>query len=132
MAKAAGRKALLKKNSTVIGGVRVTTIKWAAESIDVTDNDSAGIIELLSDLKTQQITLDVEGVTKDPVLRDIAMTPATSKMLADLTFQFADALVAADTISGSFLLVSYEEGNPHDDASTFKASFMSSGTWTLG
>lgn len=132
MAKAAGRKALLKKNSVTIGGVLVTTIKWAAEAIDVTDNDSAGIIELLSDLKSQQITLDVEGVTKDPVLRDIAMTPATSKMLADLTFQFADALTAADTISGSFLLVSYEEGNPHDDASKFKASFMSSGTWTLG
>lgn len=132
MAKAAGRDAVLSKNSVAIGGVRVTTISWSGESIDVTDKDSAGVIELLSDLATQQITLSVEGVAKDAVLRDIAFTPGTSKMLTDLTFQFADALTAADTISGNFMMTSYEEGNPHDDAVEFSCEFVSSGAWTLG
>lgn len=132
MAKAAGRLAVLSKNSVPIGGVRVTKIKYAGTSIDVTDRDSSGIIELLSVVATQQITLEVEGVAEDPVLRDIAFTPATSKMLTDLTFKFADALTAADTISGNFFFSDYEESNPHDGAAEFTASFQSSGTWTLG
>lgn len=131
MAKAAGRLAVLKKAGTPIGGVQVTTIKWAGEAIDATDRDSSGIVEVLSAVASQQITLDVEGLAKDSTLRDIAFNPATSKLLTDLTFVFADALAAADTIAGNFFLASYEEGNPHDNASTFKASFTSSGAWTL-
>ncbi len=131
MAKAAGRLAALKKNSVVIGGVLVTTVKWAGESIDVTDRDSSGIVELLAAVKTQQITLEVEGIAKDATLRDIAFDTAAAKLLTDITFAFADALAAKDTIAGNFFLTSYEEGNPHDDAATFKASFVSSGAWTL-
>lgn len=132
MAKAAGRLAVLSKAATPIGGVRVTTVSVANEAIDVTDKDSAGIVELLAVAATKQITLKVEGVYKDPVLRDLALNAAASPLLTDLTFKFADALVAADTISGNFFMTSYEEGNPHDDASTFSAEFVSSGTWTLG
>lgn len=131
MAKAAGRLAVLSKGATPIGGVRVTTISIANESIDVTDRDSAGIIELLSVAATRQISISVEGVYKDPVLRDIAFGPAVSPLLTDLTFKFADALAAADTIAGNFFLTSYEESNPHDDAAEFSAEFVSSGTWTL-
>lgn len=131
MAKVAGREATLLKNSVAIGGVRVTTISIANEPIDVTDKDSAGIVELLSVAATKQITISVEGVYKDPVLRNIAFSAAGSPLLTDLTFEFADALTAADTISGNFFLTSYEEGNPHDDATEFSAEFVSSGTWTL-
>ena len=131
MAKAAGRLAAIKKNAILIGGVKVTTIKWAGESIDVTDRDSNGIIELLAAVKTQQVTLDVEGYAKDSTLRDIAFDPAQAKLLTDITFTFADALVAKDTIAGNFFLSAYEEGNPEDGATTFKASFASSGVWTL-
>lgn len=131
MAKAAGRLAVLRKGATVIGGVRVSTITVANEPIDVTDKDSAGIIELLAVASTKQITLKVEGVYSEPTLRTIAMSAAGSPLITDLTFTFADALAAADQISGNFFMTSYEEGNPHDDASTFSAEFASSGTWTL-
>jgi predicted secreted protein len=131
MAKVAGRAAVISKAGTPIGGVRVTTIKRDNTPIDVTDRDSAGLVELLSVPSTSQLTLDVEGVYEDPVLRDISMTAATSPLLTDITFKFADALAASDTITGNFFMTSYEEGNPHDDASTFTASFVSSGTWTL-
>ena len=131
MAKAPGRLAVLSKNAVAIGGVRVTTISIANESIDVTDKDSAGIIELLSVAATKQITLSVEGVYKDPTLRDLAFSASGSPLLTDLTFKFADGLAAADTISGNFFLTSYEEGNPHDDAAEFSAEFVSSGTWTI-
>lgn len=131
MAKAVGRLAVLSKASVALGGVKVVTIKWAGEAIDVTDRDSSGIIEVLTEAASQQITIDVEGVYKNPTLRDIAFDPATSKYLTDLTFKFSDALVAKDTISGNFWMGSYEEGNPMDDATSFTASFTSSGTWTF-
>lgn len=131
MAKVAGREATLFKNAVAIGGVRVTTISIANEPIDVTDKDSAGIVELLAVAATKQITISVEGVYKDPVLRTIAMSAAGSPLVTDLTFEFADALVSADVITGNFFMTSYEEGNPHDDATEFSAEFVSSGTWTL-
>ena len=131
MAKAAGRNAVIFKNAVAIGGVRVTTIKIDNSPIDVTDKDSAGSVELLNVADTRQITLSVEGVYKDPVLRDLAFNAATSPLLTDITFKFADALAASDTITGNFFLTSYEEGNPSDDAATFSAEFVSSGAWTL-
>lgn len=131
MAKAAGRLAVLSKASVALGGVKVVTIKWAGESIDVTDYDSTGIVEVLAAVASQQITIDVEGVYKNPTLRDIAFDTAQSKLLSDITFKFSDALAAKDTISGNFWLGSYEEGNPMDDATSFSASFTSSGTWTF-
>lgn len=132
MAKAAGRLAVLSKNNVAVGGVRVTTISWSGETIDVTDADSDGVVELLGELASEQITLSVEGVTKDVVLRAAALDAGTSRKLTDITFKFADALSAADTISGDFVITSYEEGNPHDDASTFSAEFQSSGAWSIG
>lgn len=130
MAKAAGRLAVLSKAATPIAGVRVSTISWGAESIDVTDKDSAGITTLLSAVASQQITISVEGVYSSPVLRDIAFDTAATKLLTDLTFVFSDALAAKDTIAGNFFFSSYEESNPHDAESTFTAEFTSSGAWT--
>lgn len=131
MAKAAGRLAVLSKAATPIAGVKVTGIEWSGEFMDVTDRDSSGIVEYLSTIKSQQVKLSVSGVYSTPVLRDIALTPGTSKLLTDLTFKFADALTAADTIGGNFAFSNYKEDNPHDDATTFTCEFMSSGAWTL-
>lgn len=130
MAKNAGRLAVVSKNAVPIAGVRVSTIKWAAESIDVTDKDSAGIIELLAAVSSQQITLSCEGVYSSPILRDIAFDVTAAKLLTDITFKFGDALAAKDTIAGNFFFGSYEEANPHDKESTFTCEFMSSGAWT--
>ena len=133
MAKVAGRKAVVSKAGTPIAGVRVSNIKVDATPIDVTDQNSAGFQELLSgvDWSLRVISFDVDGVYSSSVLRDIAMDPALSPFLTDMTFKFADALAAKDTISGNFFMSSYEEGNPYKEASTFKASFTSSGSWTF-
>ena len=131
MAKAAGRLAVLSKNAVAIGGVRVSTISVANEPIDVTDKDSNGVIELLAVAATKQITISVEGFYKDPVLRDFSMSAAGSPLMTDLTFKFADALAAADTVGGNFFLTKYEEVNPHDDGVEYSAEFVSSGAWTV-
>jgi predicted secreted protein len=132
MAKAAGRLAVLSKGGTPIGGVRVTTLKFGSQAIDVSDRDSGEFIELLGTVTGRQITMSVSGIYDDPVLRDIAADPSASQILSDLTFKFSDALAAKDTISGTFHFSDYEDGNPYEDATTFTANFASSGAWTLG
>jgi predicted secreted protein len=131
MAKAAGRLALLKKNATTIGGVRVTNIMMDATPIDVTDNDSLGVQELLGVPGSRILSFDVEGVQEDAVLRDIAFTAASSLLLTDMTFTFGSAEAGADVISGNFFMTNYKEGNDYKEATTFSASFTSAGAWTL-
>ena len=129
MAKSAGRFAIVYKNAFPIAGVRVSTIKGKADAIEATDKDSSGITEYLATVATQQITLSVEGIYSSPILRDIFFDTAASKLLTDVTFKFADALAAKDTISGNFFFSSYEEANPHDAETTYTCEFMSSGAW---
>lgn len=131
MAKAPGRKAVVSKNSVVIGGVRVSNVQVDYTPIDVTDNDSGGLQELLGDYSMGVLTFDVEGVYKDVVLRALAMDSTSSKLLTDMSFKFSDALAPTDTITGNFFLLSYKEGNDYKEATTFSASFTSSGAWTV-
>ena len=130
MAKAAGRKAVVSKNSVAIGGVRVSNIQIDSTPIDITDSDSAGIQELLADASMRVLTFDVEGVAKDVVLRTIAFGTG-SQLLTDMSFKFSDALAPADTITGNFFMLNYKEGNDYKEATTFSASFTSSGAWTI-
>lgn len=128
MAKAAGRSALVKKNGTVIGGVRVSNMTMDAAPIDITDNDSAGVQELLSGgASTRSLSFSVEGIEEDTVLRDIAMDSTAELLLTDMSFTFANT---ADVITGNFFMSNYTIGNPYQDASTFSAQFTSSGAWT--
>jgi predicted secreted protein len=131
MAKTAGRLAVLSLDGTPVASFKTLAIKWGAESIDVTDSDSAGIIEVLSVAATQQVSITIEGVYKTPTLREIAFDPSVSKLLTPVTIKFADALAAKDTITGSFWMSSYEETNAHDDATEFSCELASSGIWTL-
>ena len=130
MAKVAGRLAVLYKAATPVAAFKTLAIKWGAESIDVTDSNSSGIMEVLAAVATQQITISIEGVYATPTLRDIAFDTTAAKLLTDVTFKFADALAAKDTITGNFFMSAYEETNSHDGATEFSAEFTSSGVWT--
>lgn len=121
-----GRDFLIRKNSVTIAAVRTKSLSWGGEPIDITTDDDAGIRNLLDDLGQQQIDISVEGLTGSQVLRDIALTPATAKKLTDISLAFPNG----DTITGDFVLTSYEESGTYNDAVTFSASFQSSEAWT--
>jgi predicted secreted protein len=130
MAKAAGRTAVLEKNSVAIAGIRVLNVQRDTTFIDITDKSDNGFVTLLSGANataTSQLTLTVEGLVTDQVLRDIAFTVATSQVLTDLEFIFTDA---ADVLTGTFAMQNYNEGNSYQEATTFSATFVSSGSWT--
>ena len=131
MAKAAGRLAVVSKNAVTLGGVRVMNIQVDNTPIDVTDQDSTGLQTLLAVASMRVLSFDVEGVYTNPTLRDIAMDPTASQTLSDMTFKFSDGVALKDTIGGTFFMASYKEGNDYKEATTFSASFTSSGTWTF-
>ncbi|MCH9835306.1 hypothetical protein K0U83_06570, partial [bacterium] len=87
MVKAAGREAVLKKNSTAIGGVRVKNLTRDTTPIDVTDDDSDGLQELLAVAGMSVLGFDVEGVLDDTVLEAIAFSSSASQLLTDLEFE---------------------------------------------
>ena len=130
MAKVAARKQILKKAGVTIAGSRVTGLSVDSTPIDITDNDSSGLQLLLSDTGFQVLGITVSGVESDHVLRDVALDPATSQLLTDLSFVFGDAIAAKDTLTGNFYMTNYKEDGDYKDAVQFSATFTSSGTWT--
>lgn len=134
MAGFVGRKALLKKGATVMAGVRTKTLTWGGESIDITSGEDDGIRLLLAASGQEQIDIPIEGIAKDDTLLNIVMDTTTSKMLTDITLEFAirdSGNTTAATLSGNFRLSSYEEGMPYNDATTFSGTLESSGAWTF-
>lgn len=127
MAKSAGRNSVLRKDGTAIAGARVSGVTMDAAPIDITDNDSNGLTELMSgEVSTRQLAFSVEGVEEDQVLRDIAFDPTANLLLTDITFLFDNG----DSLAGSFFMSNYAENNPYEEATTFTAQFSSSGAWT--
>lgn len=128
MAGNAGRRDAIKKNSLVIAGVRNKSLAWAGEAIDVTSDEDGGIRQLIEDYGQQQLTISGDGLFKDDTtFRDIALTAGTTGLLTDVVYEFADG----SSISGDVLLTSYDEGAPHNDATTFSFTLEYTGEWTL-
>jgi predicted secreted protein len=127
MTKKAGADAVLNIGGTPIAGVRMSNVSVDATPITVTDKDSGGLQEFLAGRSSSKaLAFAVDGVEDDGVLQTLALTPGTDMLLTDLTFALSSGVV----ISGDFFFGSYAEGNPYEEATTFNASFASSGLWT--
>lgn len=122
-----GRAAIMRISGTVVAGVSTSTVTWNGEIVDTTSNDSNGRRTLLNLMGTESIDISVEGLLETNAIRNIALTPGASKYLATVSFTYANG----DVLSGAFVLASFEEGNTHNGATTFSATFNSSGTWVF-
>ena len=132
MAKRAGRNLLLKVGTDTVGGVRMTSIKFDATPIDVTDADSNGLITYLAgEAATKQVTIEVSGIADTNFLRVKFVDPATDMLLTNLTFTDPGTVPTADILSGNFFMTNYTETGTHDGAVEFSASFSSSGAWAV-
>ena len=123
-----GRADAIEKNGTAIAGVREKTLAWGGEPIDVTSDEDGGIRQLIEQYGQQQLTISGSGVFKDDTtLRDIALNTATTGLLTDISYVFADG----SNVTGDVLLTSYEEGAPYNDATTFTFTLEYTGAYTL-
>jgi predicted secreted protein len=95
------------------------------EAANVTDDGDSGWQVLLDEDAEVSVSIELTGVYKDPVFRE-AKIAGTIQETATLTY--ADGR----TITGTFNLGSYSEGQPYNDAITYTASFMSTGPVTAG
>lgn len=120
-----GRDAVLNKNSVALAGIRVTTLTYAGETVDITDRGDAGLRVLSDDMGVESVDFSVEGVWKDATIRAIAMGSG-SKKLTDVTLDFVDGA----EWSGDVVLSGYTEGMPHNGEATWTMTLMSSGPWT--
>lgn len=132
MAAAAGRALRIKYDAdgaggaaaVVIAGARTDSLTINNTPIDITDKDDAGIITLLDDIGTQQISLSIEGVAKDSTLGDLAAAAAAGTALN----YFEVAIAALKTYAADFFITDFEySGAEGDEALTFTCSLSSSG-----
>ena len=127
-----GRNLVLKKNSVAIAGIRNATIDWSGDSIDISNNDTAGKRKLLGDLAQEQITISGDGIELEDIFRAVCLASG-SKMLTDISVDLPiveSTNTTKGTITGSFLVTAFSLGAPYNDAVTFNVTMESSGAWT--
>lgn len=125
-----GSELLLKKNGTVIAGLRNVTISGSGESINVTSGEDSGKRLLLAASAEEMLDISAEGISKDDLFRTVWFGGG-SKMLTDITLEWPlhNAGSTPADIEGNFKITSYEEGAPYNEAATFSISLESSGDY---
>jgi predicted secreted protein len=105
-------------------GVREKGLELNGEPIDVTSDEDLGVRILLDNTSAQdEVGISISGVTKDTRLK-AAWFSNQRTQACRLEYP------AGSVITGTFYLSSYTETEPYNDASTFEATLMSSGTVT--
>lgn len=130
MARQNGRDLRIKRGAATVAVVNTKTVNINNTPVDVTGDDDAGFVTLLSRPGTKQITCDVSGFTEDDTLRDVAVTG--TGLLAEHTIEWlsADGLgTVVYSVTGDFYLASFSETGASDGGLEFTASLQSSGAF---
>lgn len=125
MAGYAGRDIDFEWNSAAILGVREKGITLNGEPINVTSDEDNGWQLLLANISAEDsVEISLSGVIKDERLRTDWFA-RTRTRTAEITYPTGSVL------TGTFMLSSYSESGPYNDATTFEATLMSSGAVTF-
>jgi TP901-1 family phage major tail protein len=116
-------------DSVTLAGVRTRGLTVTSDYVDVTNDDDAGWRVLLSDPAVRSVESQVGGITKNDVL--LADLMAANIASAPLEITLPSALATKGTLTGTFLISSYEQNGEHDGAVEFSATFMSTGVVTF-
>jgi predicted secreted protein len=119
-----GRKIIFTWNGATIDGVREKGIACAGEPINVSDDDSDGVRELLEEAGENTIDISLSGVLKSTALKQDWFN---GNVLRAVTMTYPDGSVLA----GDFFLASYNETGAYNDATTFEGALQNSGAVTF-
>lgn len=119
----AGRKMVIKKGNTVIGGGRSDTMTINNEAIDITSKDDGGWRVMFGEVGVRTVDISFEGVFKDTDMTQAALA-------SDIVTAYTVDIDGVGTFSGDFALVSVELGADHDGAMQMSGSLQSSGAIT--
>lgn len=138
MARYNGRDIQILDSTDALVGVATTkTININNNPADVTGDDDAGFVTLLSRPGTKQITMDLSFVFDDSSVDLRAIALAGTGLLAEYTLQFVDNADAAVpvvqySVTGDFYLSTVSITGASDGRIEGSASLASSGAWTVG
>lgn len=124
-----GRSVLVTANGVpVASGARAKTIRIDNSAIDITSDDDLGYLALLAgEVAQHSIDITIEGVLKDAVLLERAVSRS------DLLFTLSLSIGPAAAIPlGPFLLVSLTITGPTRGAVTYRAFFQSAAGLGIG
>jgi TP901-1 family phage major tail protein len=123
-----GRQLTIDWDSVTLVGVRTKGYTITNDYVDVTTDDDSGWRTLLADPGLRSIEVTVGGISSDEAL--IADIMAASVAAETLDVDLPSALSSPGSLSGSFLVSSFEQSGEHDGAVEFSATFMSTGAVT--
>lgn len=124
MAAHKGNDITVSFDGTLIAGLREKGISIEGEPIDITDDNSNGWRELLSEPAQRQVTISCSGITKDEVILALVMGTDLDKA-AIITFTDT-----GNTLTGTFFITGYQKTGTYNDATTYSFELQSSGEVT--
>jgi TP901-1 family phage major tail protein len=124
MAAYKGNDITVSFDGTLIAGLREKGISIEGEPIDITDDNSNGWRELLSEPAQRQVTISCSGITKDEVILALVMGTDLDKA-AIVTFTDT-----GNTLTGTFFITGYQKTGTYNDAVTYSFELQSSGEVT--
>jgi TP901-1 family phage major tail protein len=130
-----GKDLLLKVDSlgnatfVTIAGLRTKKLGFNAETVDITDAESAGRWrELLAGAGVQRASLTGSGIFKD-----VASDAAMRTLFFDGTIRNWQVLIPDfGTVTGPFQITALEYSGAHDGELTFEVAMESAGQLTFG
>jgi predicted secreted protein len=134
MVATAGRLLIIKYDSgagmAIIAGARTDSFTVSNEPINITDKADAGVQTLLDDIGTQSLSMSIEGVVKDTVLKDLAFGAGTGSAIHN--FAIFVSGTSEITAADGFFISSYQEnGVEGTDPVTFTCELTASGAITV-
>lgn len=123
-----GRQFTFDWESTTLAGVRTRGMTVTNDYVDVTSDDDAGWRTLLADPGVRSVEVTIGGITTDEVL--LAAMMEASVTTGTLVGNLPSSLTTPGSMSGEYLVSSFEQSGNHDGEVEFTATFMSTGEVT--
>ena len=120
MAEMLGRKVTISIDGNVVANARTKSLSINNETIDVTSDGDDGIQRFLVEPGQKAIEITVDGLEVDDVLLDLSLSKTDISAPIVLTYP-------TYTITGTFVMPTYSQTLPYNEAMGFSASFSSSG-----
>jgi predicted secreted protein len=125
MPAAAGRQVLLTWGGTPLLGVREKGVTLNGEPINVTSDEDSGWRTLIPDVPNEDaVEVKLSGVSKDDRLKTDWFARTRTRAAV---FTYPNGA----TISGTFMIGSFSEGIPYNNALTFETTLLSHGVVTF-
>lgn len=122
MAKVVGRIVTVTLDAVAIAAVRTKSLTINNSPINVTTDDESGIQALLDTPGEKAVEISVDGILDTDVLLALSLADNPTGNII-----FTNPGSPGYTITGDFFMSSYSEGIPYNEATTFTASFSSTG-----